>query len=851
MNEKNDISNDNDSLIDKDKKEEEKRKEEEKMREEERKGIDEDKRNIAQMYEELEKEQNRLNEKRKSLEAKEEILDMRIRTFEADEKMRLISEEGIKEKNDLGDLLETLTKQLKSRENRNSNISQVYENKLSHENINKKCIKNGTSNCLLNFMFYFISPLFGVIFLIGIFQLITIMKSLSSLLSKSFTTYYKCTFKNDCTIELVNNSNNEENVFDFYNYIRNNAINETIDFNLMMVTGFVGDSLLKSLGFRKASFMLGVVNVGILFWLSTFELDFKDEGIFDYDFFKILYMLGCYILLLIGVGGSALLSQQILTNSHEIYKEYTICQMKLERKEDRISEMDPVSINNNEPNGKGSKKETREEERQKRKEKKLRNKETDKFDYFFMICLITTAGYFGKYLINLLLNIALKSYFGKDYDKKYFFYGIIILYVISLILSIVLYSIFVCIFTKEKNDEKEGENRNKNIYQICQICGYFIYSQKITKNNIDCCKSCCKCCKLLCESTKNCCDNAGCSLCNILCQDDEDNCKCFCCCCCEYNEKDYSKDKESFCYCYQAQRKSYSCNKYFTNDTQKKIAPYMIEYFFLLFNTFAFEKIYEEKKGKYIHIKTFISVLGGSFILFFILTLSVAKFIKYVNDDSEDEKKGKKNEIISKLSNEILDGTHGILFFNGIFSLIFSSFYLSKNEDIKDLFFDKNTNIIILPILLNKLFYLTLNYYCTYQTEEKKNQDFELISGSTLISIYLSIFNLIIYFIQKIPSHHVLFIIQICFSCIPCFFVALFIIALIWVLLTECNIINILVCILSYLLCFGCLWYDYDAFYCIESTCYCELCCCDYLSCCYCECCEDKCGNCDICCDCC
>jgi hypothetical protein len=278
----------------------------------------------------------------------------------------------------------------------------------------------------------------------------------------------------------------------------------------------------------------------------------------------------------------------------------------------------------------------------------------------------------------------------------------------------------------------------------------------------------------------------------------------------------------------------------------------MIEYFLLLFNTFAFEKIYEEKKGKYIHIKTYISVLAGSFILFFILTLSVAKFIKSLTDNySQNEKGAKKIEIISKLSNEILDGTHGILFFNGLFSLIFSSFYLSKNEDIKDLFFDKNTNIIILPILMNKLFYLTLNYYCTYTTEEKKNQDFEIISGSTLISIYLSIFDLIISLIKKIPSNPALFITQICFSCIPCFFVALFIIALIWALLTECNIIQILICILSYLLCFGCLWYDYDAFYCIGSTCYCELCCCDVLSCCYCECCENKCGQCDICCDCC
>ena len=152
---------------------------------------------------------------------------------------------------------------------------------------------------------------------------------------------------------------------------------------------------------------------------------------------------------------------------------------------------------------------------------------------------------------------------------------------------------------------------------------------------------------------------------------------------------------------------------------------------------------------------------------------------------------------------------------------------------------------------MNKLFYLTLNYYCTYKTEEKKNQDFELISGSTLISIYILIFNFIISFIQKIPSYRVLFIIQICFSCIPNILVAFLIISLIWVILTECNIIKIFICALSYLLCCGCLWYDYDAIDCIGSTCYCDLCFCDNSSCCYCECCADKCSSCDICCGCC
>jgi hypothetical protein len=66
-----------------------------------------------------------------------------------------------------------------------------------------------------------------------------------------------------------------------------------------------------------------------------------------------------------------------------------------------------------------------------------------------------------------------------------------------------------------------------------------------------------------------------------------------CCnCCCQYKESDYRKNKQFFCYCYQAQRKYYWFNQFLTNDIQKKLVPFMIEYFLLQILISAFEKKY-------------------------------------------------------------------------------------------------------------------------------------------------------------------------------------------------------------------------------------------------------------------
>ena len=224
--------------------------------------------------------------------------------------------------------------------------------------------------------------------------------------------------------------------------------------------------------------------------------------------------------------------------------------------------------------------------------------------------------------------------------------------------------------------------------------------------------------------------------------------------------------------------------------------------------------------------------------------------------------------MINKLSTGILDGTHGLLIFDGVYSFILSWIYLADND--ASIF--QYHYFIFSPILMNKFYYFTLIYFCISFSESKKK--FELISGSTLISIYLFIWNFIISLIRDLSSLKGLYITQLVFACIPSLFVAIFI--LVFIIMTLCTLFKcecfegfaILCCFCSFLLCFGGFWINYilDIDNC-ECDCNCDRCdlncyccidcfdCCSCLDCicclCHCECCVCcECYDCFGCCDC-
>ena len=863
--------------------------EEEEEDEDEDEEIEEKSNNILIDYEHC-KDIN--NEKTKCSESKD---NEKEQLFKKDNKEK-------NEKNNLVEILKRLEDNLK--EEKYDSIPNAYEDLLNNEDITKRKLLEGTNHCLMKFMFYFVAPIFGIVFLIGIFQIISVKKSLENLLIESSKQYYKCTFYDKCNITL---NNNTYYIYDFYDYYYNSTMDETIDFKLMMITGFIGELLLKSRGFRISSGLLSIPIFGSLIWLCAFNFNFEEEYVFDYGFLKLLNLAFIYILILIGIGGSALLSQQILIDSLLKYKDFIIREerKKIKMKEKVIEKDGEINQNLVKSFTKTSTIKMRgldENTRLLKKEQNLTKKEKNKFDFFFIISITTIIAYICKYLINIFLQYFLKKIFGFKFTKSkiYFFYSIIILYFFSLITSLLLYSIFVLIFTENNKDEEKG-----NSYRICQICGFIIYSEKrILKKEKKV-----GCIRLCLESIKNC-------WVKTFFRGNEASSQ-ICCRCIDYNESDYDKNKEFFCYCYQTNRKSYWCNKFITNETQQKIFPFMFEYFTLQLTTIAFEEIYVESKENKEQIITFIIVFGGSFILFFYFTISLSRFFKGCygdkskemiketmntldnnNEDSLKELKEYKDffhtlfdqitsgnntnplfnqdsqqkETISKLSNEILYGTHGIALFNGVFSLIFSCFYFYQKKDFTRYVYKENNNIIFIPILMNKFYYFTLNYYCSYTSED--NKKFEFISSSTLVSIYMLLWDILLSFLKLIISKYekknyiqVLIIIQIVVSSPYALAIGIILIFMLLYLCCSCTCHKFFLCLLSFFLCGGGLWvkmdimcnYSFDCCEMCENGCcccelndtylYCNCCCCDEKSSCYSEKCDNSNGF-DLCLDC-
>ena len=777
-----------------------------------------------------------------------------------DENVKLLNDNDDsdeKKKDDLVKILRRLKKQLKEK----NSINEAYGDYLNDEDIIKRSIKTDCNEWLLRFMFYIIAPLFTIINLIGIFQIISVQKAVLALFTSSLECYFFSSKHEQIKKDYV-----KVIPFEFFHFIYEESKKESIDFNLTMLMSFLGNMLLKSCGFIISSILFFLINFLSFFILIIFSYDdYADKEKLQYNIFKIVVLGICFLILFTGVGASALLSQKILIDSFSKYKFLQIyIKKKIEtsdklkskftkkEKDNDSEEKDEIlSINNDSFSESKQKLSNMIISRIEKKDKKIQNIENYTLDFFFLISITTILGHYGKYLLNNLVDIILFKFIKNEKKMyKYFFGFIYIIYSLSIFASLGLYFCFVKVFTK-----KEVEDNKGNKYRICKLCGYIIYSETI---NLDENKPKCECCKLSCESLTYCCYKA---IYNMLDNEDDDvdDIKSKCCTYCNYNKNDYNKKKEFFCYCYQEERKSNWCKKFFTNKTQKTIGPYMIEYFIMQLSTIAFQKNYNEiSKTVENELKIYSIIFPLTLFWFFYLTLTFSKIIQiFKNENDERENKNCVEKVIKfiekfiKSSNEILNGTHSIFFFNGIASLIISFINFSKLSDTKlyKNIFEERSNFILIPILLNRFYYFALNYFCIRISEKEKG--FELISGSTLISLYIFMWEIIVKFIIYLSNDTALFIIQIISSIIP----FLIFIGIIFILFSYI-IYNGLRSLFHFLLIFmgGGICYDLD--YCLEGcyffnrVFYCECCCCDLWSPYFCDCCFNNCYDYKKCCCC-
>ena len=712
------------------------------------------------------------------------------------------------EKLHLVKILDTLNQDLK-RANY-IDLKNVYIEYLKNETISQRKVKEDLSNCALICMFYIIAPILTVFNLIGIFQIKSILDELFNILKNVVVMYF--TFEFDQSGEDRENNNNttdyssnytnytnnfDNNTYNFYKTLYDQTYDRTVNFDLIMMMNFIGFMTLKSCGFSVSTVIFLIINILALLMTYNFDFDSYDDKTKKFSFFKILYLLGCFILLYIGVGASTLLSQQILVDSYNKLDERKNPERKKAflEKIKKIQEMMLEDKTQKEEEKKEEKKEELIEENiindsnEDEKEENIINNSDEKekdeiyninfkekksqMDSFFIVCLTTVLGYFGKYYLDIFLLVYEINKEEKKNYQKYFFY-IVLIYSISIISSLFLYLIFKTIFVNDKKDKEK-----KNEYNIYQICGYTIYTQNEILRRKSIPK--CECCKLCCNTFDNCCEAVLCNYCRR-----EDCCECLCCllnrCCgcscsgdcdlCRSYDVDYSQNEAFFCYCYQGRRKFYWMYEYLTSSFQRELTPKLFIYFSIQLLTIGFESLFnmdnEKLKEKHVFEVKEIIIMAIIFILSFIAFLCICISYGKINllwKESESELSEKIAKDIKELSNQIVDGMYGVLVFNAIYSLVLSSRYLSLDD--KSSFIDDYYYYLYIPILMSKFFYFSLTYYSISKSEETKG--FELISGSISVSIYLLIWNLIVSIMTTYIPEKVLFILHILFSSIICF----------------------------------------------------------------------------------
>ena len=199
---------------------------------------------------------------------------------------------------------------------------------------------------------------------------------------------------------------------------------------------------------------------------------------------------------------------------------------------------------------------------------------------------------------------------------------------------------------------------------------------------------------------------------------------CFCCfcdtLCAEGEVNELYQNSEDFCYCYKVQRKtSWFCDLLFKNNLLEIIVINI--YLELLVVGF----------GKQIGINLQNNDLNDNFIIIIIYILSFL-IIALLN-------KCKCFEADEKIFNGELYKLSGITILNSFIVTIISGFSLFGNDDLRN-FTDKY--LIIFPYALTKFYYFIL---MNSLVKDLDSDNLDLLSNSTIISLFLMIFNIIIW----------------------------------------------------------------------------------------------------------
>ena len=633
-----------------------------------------------------------------------------------------------------------------------SDINDIFETKSEKNmNVNKKTIRVDSNDCYLFFNFNIIGPIFVILNLVGIYQLIWLFRSTQKEMSVGINSF------------LYNQTRNISETEIFSEYCFNNIP----DFNLFFLSSIIGNIFLKFLGYKLSSIIFMGLNGIIFFFLKSHS--FPDE----YDFFKCVLILLYFLSLFFSVGSITLIPHSIFFDGLRKYIKYSFKNIESFFFYLCLTEIPAylinITINYN------------------LKKKNYYNKLEN---YFLCSIIIYISSVVSSLLIYLIYSLA----FDNDEDNP-----------LKKNISIDAWRIFgYLIYCEQKtqgfkddSQKKEDNPTNREKYlnnfkrqlkekkqysdvkihyipykdlnnvetYLNDIEEYIDYSDLTIINNnennntdgsINSCEKdenellanlsdsfsektnkeiCCYGCKL------------GLRKCYYKSKDDS-ICLDICCCecyesCCGFDNKQLSElnqGNEQFCYIYKIQRKcSWFCDLLFKDN----ILDFLIEDIFLEIMTIGFSKeLSDNLKLRDVRDK-FISIV--IYLIFFFVLIILNKIFGHIECSELIQEIlpnfcGRMGDFGKQVNNIVI-----LTFSNLLIITIFSAFSVfgdgSKLGDFT------NNYLIIFPFALTK-FYNFILMNCLVNIIDENNID--LLSSSTIISAFLFIYNLFSYFLTDL-----------------------------------------------------------------------------------------------------
>jgi hypothetical protein len=182
-------------------------------------------------------------------------------------------------------------------------ISEIVKtNTEKNINVNRKIIRKDIKNkCYLSLNFNLIGPIFVIFNLVGIYQLIWLLKSTQKEMTMGLNSFL---------------FNKARNISEYEIYVEH-SFNHIPDFNLFFITSMIGNPVLQYFGYKIASFIYMLLN-GVIFFLIKSH-SFPNE----YDFLKCVLIIIYFLLLFLSVGSITLFPHSIYFDGLRKYmKEY-------------------------------------------------------------------------------------------------------------------------------------------------------------------------------------------------------------------------------------------------------------------------------------------------------------------------------------------------------------------------------------------------------------------------------------------------------------------------------------------------------------------------------------------------